>query len=101
MGFGDVTLMAVVGAALGPGRALLVIFLGAALGAISFLLVVYPIVRLRGARGTTQMELGFETPAPEMPQVPFGVFLAPAGLVALVWGETLIAWYTGRILAVS
>jgi leader peptidase (prepilin peptidase)/N-methyltransferase len=33
MGFGDVTLMAVVGAALGPGRALLVIFLGAAAGA--------------------------------------------------------------------
>lgn len=104
MGFGDVTLMAVVGAALGPARALLVIFLGAALGAISFLVVVYPIVRLRGARGTTQgeqMELGFDTPAPAMPQVPFGVFLAPAGLVALVWGETLIAWYTGRILAVS
>jgi leader peptidase (prepilin peptidase)/N-methyltransferase len=36
-----------------------------------------------------------------MPQVPFGVFLAPAGLVTLVWGQTLIAWYLGRILAVS
>ena len=48
MGFGDVTLMAVVGAALGPGRTLLVIFLGAAVGAIAFLFVVYPIVRLRG-----------------------------------------------------
>ena len=101
MGFGDVTLMAVVGAALGPARALLVIFLGAAIGAISFLLVVYPVVRLRGARANAQMELGFGQPPPAMPQVPFGVFLAPAGLVALVWGQTLIAWYLGRILAVS
>lgn len=101
MGFGDVTLMAVVGAALGPGRALLVIFIGAALGAISFLLVVYPLVRLRGARREAQMELGLMTSPPAMPQVPFGVFLAPAGLVALVWGQDLIAWYLGRILAVS
>ncbi len=36
MGFGDVTLMAVVGGALGPGRALLAIFLGAMAGAIAF-----------------------------------------------------------------
>ena len=44
MGFGDVTLMAVVGAALGPGRSLLVIFLGAAVGAITFL-ELYPAAR--------------------------------------------------------
>lgn len=101
MGFGDVTLMAVVGAALGPGRALLVIFLGAAIGAISFLVVVYPIVRWRGSRASPQLELGIDAPAPSMPQVPFGVFLAPAGLVALVWGHNLVAWYLGRVMAVS
>ncbi|HEX7120782.1 MAG TPA: prepilin peptidase [Gemmatimonadaceae bacterium] len=101
MGFGDVTLMAVVGAALGPGRALLVIFLGAAVAAISFLLVVYPIVRLRGSRASPQLELDIDAPKPAMPQVPFGVFLAPAGLVALVWGHHLVAWYVGRVMAVS
>jgi prepilin signal peptidase PulO-like enzyme (type II secretory pathway) len=27
--------------------------------------------------------------------LPFGVFLAPAGLAALFWGEQLVAWYLG------
>ena len=71
MGFGDTTLMAMVGAALGPSRALLTIFVGAFFAAAVFLLLVYPIGLLRArARGET-----FETPL-----VPFGVFLAPAAL---------------------
>lgn len=101
MGFGDVTLMAVVGAALGPGRSLLVIFLGAAVGAITFLLVVYPIVRLRGERGDAQIELPLEARKAEMPQVPFGVFLAPAAVLALVFGQQLLDWYTGQVMGVS
>jgi leader peptidase (prepilin peptidase)/N-methyltransferase len=101
MGFGDVTLMAVVGAALGPARALLVIFLGALAGAIAFLFVVYPLVRLRGARVETQIDLGLVPARVEMPHVPFGVFLAPMAVVALVWGQDLIAWYFGRIMAVQ
>jgi len=101
MGFGDVTLMAVVGAALGPGRSLLVIFLGAAVGAITFLLVVYPMVRLRGARGEAQMELPLEARQVAMPQVPFGVFLAPAAVLALVFGQQLLDWYTGQVMGVS
>jgi leader peptidase (prepilin peptidase)/N-methyltransferase len=102
MGFGDVTLMAVVGAALGPGRALLVIFLGAAVGAITFLLVVYPIVRFRGAgvRGA-QMELPLGARKALMPQVPFGVFLAPAAVLALVFGQQLLDWYLGQLTGVS
>jgi len=101
MGFGDVTLMAVVGAALGPARSLLVIFLGAAVGAITFLLVVYPIVRLRGTRGGTQMELPLEARKAVMPQVPFGVFLAPAAVLALVFGQQLLDWYAGQLMGVS
>ena len=102
MGFGDVTLMAVVGAALGPGRALLVIFLGAAVGAITFLFVVYPIVRFRGAgsRGA-QMELPLGARKALMPQVPFGVFLAPAAVLALVFGQQLLDWYLGQLTGVS
>ncbi|HEX6313372.1 MAG TPA: prepilin peptidase [Gemmatimonadaceae bacterium] len=101
MGFGDVTLMAVVGAALGPGRALLVIFIGAAVGAITFLLVVYPIMRVRGPTRDAQMELALEVRKPLLPQVPFGVFLAPAAVLALVFGQQLLDWYVGQLMGVS
>jgi leader peptidase (prepilin peptidase)/N-methyltransferase len=102
MGQGDETLMAVVGGALGPGRTLLTIFLGALVGAIAFALVVYPLVRLRRAKDAEQIELGFDRAMPRpFPLVPFGVFLAPAAVIALVWGHTLISWYVGQMLAAS
>jgi leader peptidase (prepilin peptidase)/N-methyltransferase len=100
MGFGDVTLMAVVGAAVGPTRSLLVLFIGAALGAFAFIGVVYPVVKLRGAPRGDQIDLGLEAPRAELPEVPFGVFLAPAAILVLVWGETLIAWYSSQFLGV-
>jgi leader peptidase (prepilin peptidase)/N-methyltransferase len=102
MGFGDETLMAVAGAALGPWRAVMVIFLGAALGAVTFLLVVYPIVRLKHRRreGQMELELGDED-GPLMPQVPFGVFLAPAAVLALVLGQRLVDWYSAQLMGVS
>lgn len=102
MGFGDETLMAVVGAALGPARSLMVIFLGAAIGAVTFLLVVYPIVRFRHRRreGQMELELGGED-GPLMPQVPFGVFLAPAAVLALVLGQQLADWYSAQMMGVS
>ncbi|MCC6931334.1 MAG: prepilin peptidase [Gemmatimonadaceae bacterium] len=100
MGFGDVTLMTVVGAAVGPSRALLVIFIGAALGALAFVGVVYPVMKLRGAPRGEQLEMGIEAPAAELPLVPFGVFLAPAAVVVLVWGESLVSWYLSRFLGV-
>lgn len=88
MGFGDVTLMAVVGAAVGSSGALLTIFLGAGLGAVTFVLVVLPIGWLRSRRRGTPF-----TP----PLVPFGVFLAPAALVTLVSGHAMIDWYSSRL----
>ena len=78
MGFGDVTLMAFIGAAVGPELALLTVFVGAAIGAVVFLAVVVPVSKLRGK---------------EMPQVPFGVFLSPAALVTLLYGRQMIAAY--------
>lgn len=86
MGFGDVTLMAMVGAHLGIGRTFLTVFFGAALGAVIFLLVVFPIAYVRSRRA------GIEFDAP---LVPFGVFLAPAAMIALLWGGPLIEWYRG------
>jgi len=104
MGFGDVTLMAVVGGAVGPTRALLVIFAGAALGAAIFLLVVLPLMRSRrapvavpasDAEGEATADSG--AGQPELPNVPFGVFLAPAAVLMLLLGDRLVAWYLGRL----
>ncbi len=84
MGFGDVTLMAVVGAAVGPDRALMTIFLGAVLATVVFIPLVMPIAWMRAK----QRGVPFEKPL-----VPFGVFLAPAAVIALLWGERLISAY--------
>lgn len=93
MGLGDVTLMAFAGAALGPGRALLTVFVGAALGAITFLAVVYPIAWARRSHLQPQTELALGTPASfDPPLVPFGVFLAPAAFITLLWGDALLAF---------
>lgn len=90
MGQGDVTLMAMVGAMVGPTRSFLTVFVAAAIGSVVFLLIVAPI----GARRAKQRGAAFE-----MPLVPFGVFLAPAGLVTLLWGAELIDWYFALLLA--
>jgi leader peptidase (prepilin peptidase)/N-methyltransferase len=92
MGMGDVTLMAFVGAAVGPPRAILTVFVGAAIGAVAFLGVVYPVARWRQSRRRTQHELPLGKVPFEPPLVPFGVFLAPAALVTLLWGDALFAW---------
>jgi leader peptidase (prepilin peptidase)/N-methyltransferase len=85
MGFGDVTLMAMVGAAVGPNRALITVFLGALVGAVVFLGVVYPSTWIRSRAKKTEFD---------PPLVPFGVFLAPASVIALLWGDRLISAYT-------
>lgn len=93
MGMGDMTLMAFVGAALGPGRSIATVFLGATIAAVAFLAIVYPVALLRRGRVTTQTELslGGATTAPvELPLVPFGVFLAPAAAIMLIWGDRIL-----------
>ncbi|MEO7502109.1 MAG: prepilin peptidase [Gemmatimonadaceae bacterium] len=88
MGFGDVTLMAVVGGAVGPARALMTIFIAALLATVLFLGIVYPIAWLRARRRETEFKA---------PEVPFGVFLAPAAMIALLWGDSLLSWYRGSM----
>jgi leader peptidase (prepilin peptidase) / N-methyltransferase len=94
MGLGDVTLMAFVGAALGPTRALVTVFMGATLGAIAFAGVVIPVALLRRGQTREQTELALGSPPFETPLVPFGVFLAPAAMLTLFWGDTLLGWLT-------
>jgi leader peptidase (prepilin peptidase)/N-methyltransferase len=94
MGLGDVTLMAFVGAALGPTRALITVFVGATLGAIAFAGVVIPVSLLRRGHAREQTELALGSAPLETPLVPFGVFLAPAAMLTLFWGDALLAWLT-------
>jgi prepilin signal peptidase PulO-like enzyme (type II secretory pathway) len=89
MGQGDITLMAFVGALVGPERALLTVFVAAAIATVAFALVVAPVAKVRA----TQRGVAFE-----LPLVPFGVFLAPAGMVTLLWGTAMIDWYLATLV---
>ena len=89
MGQGDVTLMAFVGAMVGPGRSFLTVFIAAAIGAVVFVAIVIPVGWWSARRRKQEFE---------MPLVPFGVFLAPAGMVALLWGFPMIDWYLGHLV---
>ena len=77
MGLGDVKMMLMVGVFLGWQLTLLTIFVGSLLGSLVGVLLIL----LRG--GTMKM------------QIPFGVFLGLAGIIALFVGQKLIVWYAG------
>lgn len=82
LGVGDIHMMAMIGAFLGIGGALLTIFLGSVLG----LAIGVPIAWMKGkleAMGT---------------YLPLGTFLAMGAVVAYLWGTPIIAWYLGYAL---
>lgn len=76
MGFGDVKMMFAVGALLGWRLTFLTLFLGACSGA---LIGVVLVARDRDKDMQTQ--------------IPFGIFLGIGSLVALLFGDRIIAWY--------
>ena len=59
--------------------------LGALIGAVAFLGIVYPISWMRARAAKKEFD---------PPLVPFGVFLAPAAVIALLWGERVITAYS-------
>jgi leader peptidase (prepilin peptidase)/N-methyltransferase len=75
LGMGDVTMMLMVGAFLGPLRTLFVLILASFSGAI----VGLYLVRRKGR--DYQFAL------------PFGTFIAPAAFVAMLWGERIVRAY--------
>ncbi|MFL6212335.1 MAG: prepilin peptidase [Blastocatellia bacterium] len=77
MGLGDVKMMLMVGAFLGWQLTVLTIFIGSMIGS----LVGIGVMLARGSN--MRME------------IPFGVFLGPAALIALFVGKPLIDWYLG------
>lgn len=77
LGVGDIHMMAMIGAFVGLGGALLTIFLGSVLG----LLIGLPLAALSGkleAMGT---------------YLPLGTFLAMGAAVTYIWGDLMIQWY--------
>ena len=76
MGLGDVKMMLMVGAYLGWQLTLLTVFIGSVLGSLVGVLLI-----IRG--GSMKM------------QIPFGVFLGPAAIIALFGGQQFITWYIG------
>jgi len=80
MGLGDVKMMAMVGAFLGAPLALLTIMVGSLFGSVIGLLFI------RFAGKTREYEL------------PFGTFLAAAGIVTILYGEDVVRWYVESII---
>lgn len=76
MGGGDIKMIAMIGAFLGPVGALLSIFLGALIGVIIFTPITLKTGKL----------------------VPFGIFLAVGAAVTDVWGSDLINWYQAQFM---
>ena len=78
MGGGDIKMMAMVGAFLGPLGVLLTIFLGALFGSLIFAPISYRTGKL----------------------VPFGIFLALGAAITEPFGQAMIDWYVRSFLVV-
>ena len=77
MGGGDIKMMAMVGAFLGPMGTILTIFLGALAGTIVFLPISMRTKKL----------------------VPFGIFLSLGAAITEGWGDIILTWYRTNFLA--
>lgn len=77
LGFGDVKMLAMIGAVLGAPLMLLTLLLASLGGAL------VGVALIASGRGTRQLRL------------PFGTFLAVAAVVAGLYGQPLVDWYAG------
>jgi leader peptidase (prepilin peptidase)/N-methyltransferase len=77
MGFGDVKLAAMMGAFLGLSVVLVAVFLGVVAGGVTAIVLLLSGLRRLGE------------------YLPFGTFLALGGVLAVLWGRPLLAWYLG------
>ena len=100
MGFGDVKLMAMVGAFLGAKLALFTIFTGAVLGTIFGLITTIAVWRKRIQRRKKRQENNVLarswTSARLMLryyEVPFGVFLGSMAILSVFAGNRMVDWY--------
>jgi len=105
MGLGDVKLMAMAGAFLGPSLTLFVLCTASLAGGAYGVLVLLDIFRRRlrryrrwmGARAAPRAWRAAQT-AMRCIEIPFGVFLCAMSIVAWFYGESLIRSYLGMLL---
>ena len=81
MGLGDVKMMAIIGGFLGWQAALLVLILGSLIGSLT---------------GVAQIMFGKSKKGMQT-RLPFGVSLGIAALLALFYGQPIIAWYLTKL----
>ena len=81
MGMGDVKLMFGVGALLGWRLTILTIFLAAFTGALAGMLVI-------AKSEDKDMQA----------QIPFGIFLGIGSIIALLFGDQMVAWYVNNFI---
>ncbi len=81
MGLGDVKLLFGIGALFGWRLTVLTIFIGAFTGALAGVLVL-----------SRQKDKDLQT------QIPFGIFLGIGSIVAMLFGDQMIAWYLNRFV---
>lgn len=79
LGFGDVTLAMTMGAMLGLHRIIFALIIGIVLGGIISLFIL--LIRRSAARS----------------YLPYGQYLATGGIVMLIWGNQILAWYIGSV----
>jgi leader peptidase (prepilin peptidase) / N-methyltransferase len=105
MGFGDVKLMAMVGAFLGIKLTVLTIFTGSIAGSVFGLTTVFVVWLKRTRRFAKRLADGAAARRRAWQsaqvvyrnyQMPFGVFLGSMALIALFFGDRFLRWY-GRL----
>lgn len=89
MGGGDIKMMMMVGAFLGPWGVALTVFLGSVLALLVTLARALLAVVLVGTDEDAFNRL-----------IPFGIFLAGGGGIAYVWGEGMVGWYLSAVVGV-
>ncbi|MCU1287099.1 MAG: type 4 prepilin peptidase 1 [Acidobacteriales bacterium] len=100
MGFGDVKLMAMVGAFLGVKLTLLTLLLGSMLGSIAGMFALLSVLakRLKRYRASSKGRRKAWTSAQlvlRRYEMPFGVFLGSMALFSSYFGERIMNWYLG------
>ena len=98
MGFGDVKLIAMIGAFVGLRLMIFVLFAASFTGAIYGMSVLTSIYLNRRRRYAKRPDAGTKawksaSKAMQLVEMPFGVFLGGMALVAIFYGNQLIRWY--------
>lgn len=97
MGFGDVKLMAMIGAFLGVKLTALVLFLGSVVGSLAGIVLIAIAARTaaRAASSSGKRRKEAALAVFQTREMPFGVFLGSMALLAVFAGGRILTWYLG------